>query len=181
MKLFRQEDLINWDHDFSINDEWVEYRECMITSHSWEGIIPQHQDLYDALKPGVSATISLKGGLRVPNQGGWLEGYPPEMTIIAFDGSVNLKFLNTSLPDKPIMHQLVDTNKPISVPPLDPGVYLFEAYNLGKLVARRSLQMLPWDSLGCPQPQQPFDVNVGTFTQRGAVIKMKGLEGNERE
>ena len=62
----------------------IEYRECMITSQSWEGIIPQYQDLYDALKPSVSATISFKGGLRIPNQRGWLEGYAPEMTIIAF-------------------------------------------------------------------------------------------------
>ena len=175
MELFRQEDLINWDHDFSINDEWVEYRECMITSQSWEGIIPQHQDLYDVLKPDVSATISLKGGLRVPNQGGWLEGYAPEMTIIAFDDSVNLKLLDTSSPDKPIIHQLVDTNKPIRVPSLTPGVYLFEAYSLGKLAARRVLQILPWDSLDCPEPKQPFDVNVGTFTQCGAVIGMNEL------
>ena len=70
------------------------------------------------------------------------------------------------------MHQPVDTNKPISVPSLDPGVYLFEVHNLGKLVARCSLQILPWDSLDCPQPKQHFDVNVGTFTQRGAVIRM---------
>ena len=175
MELFRQEDLINWDHDFSINDEWIEYRECMITSQSWEGIIPQHQDLYDALKPDVSATISLKGGLRVPNQGGWLEGYAPEVRIIAFDDSVNLKLLDTSSPDKSIMHQLVDTNRPISVPSLTPGVYLFEVYSLGKLAARRVLQILPWDSLDCPQPKQPFDINVGTFTQRGAVIRMNEL------
>ncbi len=175
MESFRQEDLINWDHDFSINDEWIEYRECMITSQSWEGIIPQHQDLYDALKPDVSATISLKGGLRVPNQGGWLEGYAPEVRIIAFDDSVNLKLLDTSSPDKPIIHQLVDTNRPISVPSLTPGVYLFEVYSLGKLAARRVLQILPWDSLNCPEPKQPFDINVGTFTQRGAVIRMNEL------
>ncbi len=181
MELFRQEDLINWDHDFSINDEWVEYRECMITSQSWEGIIPQHQDLYDALKPDVSATISLKGGLRVPNQSGWLEGYAPEMTIIAFDDSVNLKLLDISSPEEPIMRQLVDTNKPMSVPTLAPGVYLFEVYSSGKLVTRRSLQILPWDSLDCPQPKQPFDVNVGTFTQQGAVVKMNETADNAGE
>lgn len=172
MELFRQEDLIKWDHDFSINDEWVEFRECMINSQSWEGIIPQHQDLYDALKPGVSATISLKGGLRVPNQGGWLEGYAPEITIFAFDDSVSLKLLNTSSTDDSIMNQIVDTNKAISVPSLIPGVYLIEVYSLGRLTDRRSLQILPWDSLDCPQPKQPFDINIGTFTQQGAVIKI---------
>ena len=181
MEMFRQEDLINWDHDFLVDDEWVEYRECMIISPSWNGIIPQHQDLYDALKPRIAATISLKGGIRVPNQGGWLEGYPPEVTIIAFDNSVNLKLLDTSLPDEPIMHQLVDTNKPISIPSLAPGVYLFEVYSLGKRVTLRSLQILPWDSLGCHQPKQPFDVNVGIFTLCGATIKMSEVESNAGE
>ena len=181
MASFKQEDLLEWDHDFPIDDEWIEYRECMIISPSWDGIIPQHQDLYDALKPSASATISLKGGLRMPNQGGWLEGYAPEVTIIAFDDSVNLKLLDTSLPDEPIMHQLVDTNEPISIPSLTPGVYLFEVYSLGKRVTLRSLQILPWDSLGCHQPKQPFDVNVGTFTLCGATIKMSEVESNAGE
>ena len=172
MDALRKEDLINWDHDFPIDDEWIEYRECMITSQSWEGIIPQYQDLYDALKPSVSATISLKGGLRVPNQGGWLEGYAPEVTIIAFDDSVTLKLLDASVPNEPIMHQLVDTNKPISFPALSPGAYLFEVYSLGKRAAPRVLQILPWDSLECHRPKKLFDVNVGTFTVRGAIIKM---------
>ena len=172
MEMLRQEDVIHWDHDFQIDDEWIEYRECMIRSQNWEGIIPQYQDLYDALKPSISATISLKGGLRVPNQGGWLEGYAPEVTVFAFDDTVNLKLMDTSIPDESIMNRPVDTNKPISLPSLDPGVYLFEAHSLGKLVARRSLQILPWDSLGCPQPKQPFDVNVEMFMLLGATIKM---------
>lgn len=175
MEIFKQEALLEWDQYVPINDEWVEYRECMVVSPSWEGIIPQRQDLYDALKLNVSATISLKGGLRVPNQGGWLEGYAPEMTIIAFDDNVNLKLLDISLPDKPIMHQLVDTNKPISVPSLCQGVYLLEAYSLGKLAARRVLRILPWDSIECSQPKKPFDVDLKTFTLRGTIIKMNEI------
>ena len=50
LEIFKQEALFEWDHNFPINDEWIEYRECMIISPSWEGIIPQFQDLYDALK-----------------------------------------------------------------------------------------------------------------------------------
>ena len=173
MENFKQEDLLKWNQDFSINEEWVEYRECMIVSPSWEGIIPQHQDLYDALKPTISATISLKGGLRVPNQGGWLEGYPPEMTIIAFDDSVELKLLAVSNSDTPLMDQFVNTNKPISLPSLCPGDYLLEAYSSGKLATQKVLRILPWNSLECRQPEQPFDVNVGTFTLCGASIKIE--------
>ena len=181
LEIFRQEALFEWDHYFPINDEWAEYRECMIVSPSWEGIIPQHQDLYDALKPAISATISLKGGLRVPNQGGWLEGYAPEMTIIAFDDSVELKLLDASCPDEPIMDEVVNTNQRESLPALDPGDYLFEAYSVRKLIARRTLRILPWDSLDCIPPEHPFDVNVGTFTLKGAIIKVNEIQENQEE
>ncbi len=180
MEVLKQEDLINWDHDFPIDDEWVEYRECMIVSPDWEGIIPQHQDLYDTLKPGVSATISLKGGLRMPSQGGWMEGYGPEMTVWAFDDNVEVKLVDVSSSEELVWHQFIATNKPISLPILSPGAYLLEAYNSRKLAAHpRVFQILPWDTLDCHQPKQPFDVNVRTFTLRGAKIKMNDTEGAE--
>lgn len=178
MEFFKQEALIEWDQDFPIDDGWLEYRECMIVSPSWEGIIPQHQDLYDALKPKVSATISLKGGLRVPNQGGWLEGYIPEISVFAFDERIELKLIDVSRLDKPIiMDDVVNTNQPVSCPPLDSGDYLLEAYNLGKLATRRVLRILPWDSLEYRQPEQPFFVDTGAFTLHGVIIKITKDEG----
>ena len=173
MKIFSQEGLLKWDHKFSIDEEWVEYRECMIVAQNWEDIgITQYQDLYNDLKPRVSATISLRGGLRVPNQDGWLEGYAPEMTIIAFKDSVELKLLNVACPEEPIMNEIVNTNKSISFPPLNPGGYLIEAYSSGKLANQKPLRILPWDSLDCQQPEQSFYVNVETFTIQGAIIKV---------
>ena len=177
MVFFKQEALLEWDQDFPIDDEWVEYRECMIVSPSWEGIIPQRQDLYDALKPNVSATISLKGGLRVPNQGGWLEGYSPEITVFAFDERVELKLMDVSRLNKPIMDDVVNTNQPISCPALGSGDYLLEAHNSGRLATRRVLRILPWDSLEYRQPEQPFSVDIGTFTLHGAIIKVTEAEG----
>ena len=184
LEIFKQEALLEWDHDFRINDEWIEYRECMIVSPSWEGIIPQHQDLYDALRPVVSATISLKGGLRAPNQSGWLEGFPPEITVFAFDDAAELRLLDVSCPDEPIMAEIVNTNQPVNHPTLatlDPGDYLLEAYCLGKPSTPRTLHILSWNSLDCRQPEQPFDVNVGTFTLCGAIIKMQRSEDNGEE
>ena len=177
MEIFKREALLKWDHDFPINDDWVEYRECMILSPSWEGIIPQHRDLYDALKPTVSATISLKGGLRVPNQSGYLEGYAPEMTIIAFDDSVELKLLDVSRPDEPIMDEIVKTKQTINYPDLGFGDYLIEAYNLGKLATRRGFRIAPWDSLDCRQPKEAFSVAVGKFRLQGAIIKTSESKG----
>ena len=170
MVQFRQQDLIKWDDDYSRDNEWVEFQGCMISTLSWEDVKPEYPDLYEALKPRITATISLKGGLRVPNQSGWLQGYLPKVTIFAFDDSISLKLVNYSTPDEVIMENIVKTNKPMNIPSLEPGVYLFEAHSSEKIVARRSIQILLWDSLESPQPKQPFDVNIGTCTMRGAFI-----------
>ena len=181
LEIFKQEALLDWDRDFRINEEWIEYRGCMIVSPSWTGIIPQYQDLYDALKPAVSATISLKGGLRAPNQSGWLEGFAPEITVFAFDDNVELRLLDISRPDEPIIIEIIKTNQQGPLPTLDPGDYLLEAYSLAKLATQRTLRILSWNSLDCQQPEQPFHVNVGTFTLCGAIIKMKNSEDNGEE
>ena len=177
MEFFKDEALFNWDHSCPIDEKWIEYRECMITSQSWEGIIPQHQDLYDALKPNVSATISLKGGLRAPNQGGWMEGYAPEITVFAFGESVKLKLIDVSRHNKSIMDDIVNANQPISYPTLNPGDYLLEAYNSERLAPPRVLRILSWDSLEHKQPKQPFSVDIGTFTLQGATIKVIESKG----
>lgn len=177
MEFFKNEALFNWDHSFPIDEEWIEYRKCMIISPSWEGIIPQHQDLYDALKPNVSATISLKGGLRASNQGGWLEGYAPEITIFAFDESVKLKLIDVSRRNKSIMDDIVKANQPISCPTLNAGDYLLEVYNSGRLPPPKVLRILPWDSLEHRQPKQPFSMDIGRFTLQGTTIKVIGSKG----
>ena len=182
MESFKERELLNWDHKFPIDEEeeWIEYRGCQIVSPNWDGVIPEHQGLYDALKPSVSsATISLKGGLRVPSQGGWLEGYVPEMTIMAFDDSVQLKLLDASSQDTPIRNQIVNTNEPVILPPFPPGDYLLQAYGSAGLAARRNLRIIPWDTLACVQPEQPFSVDVETFKLQGAIIEVSEVEGQE--
>ena len=180
MESFKKRGLLNWDYKFPVDEEeeWIEYRGCQIVSPNWDGEIPEHQGLYDALKPNVSAaTISLKGGLRVPSQGGWLEGYVPEMTIMAFDDSVQLKLLDASSQDTPIRNQIVNTNEPVILPPLPPGDYLLQAYGSAGLAARRNFRIIPWDTLACVQPEQPFSVDVEMFKLQGAIIEVSEVEG----
>ena len=182
MESFKERELLNWDCQFPVDEEeeWIEYRGCQIVSPNWDGVIPEHQDLYDVLKPNVStATISLKGGLRVPSQGGWLEGYVPEMTIMAFDDSVQLKLLDASSQDTPIRNQIVNTNETVILPPLPPGDYLLQAYGSAGLAARRNFRIIPWDTLACVQPEQPFSVDVEMFKLQGAIIEVSEVEEQE--
>ncbi len=180
MEFFKERGLLNWDHKFPIDEEWIEYRGCQVVSPNWDGIIPEYQGLYDALKPSVSsATISLKRGLRVPNQQGWLEGYVPEMTIMAFDDNVQLKLIDASSQDTPIKNQIVNTNEPIILPYLPPGDYLLQAYGSAGLAARRNLRIIPWDTLVCGQPEQPFSLDVEMFKLQGAIIEINKAEGQK--
>jgi len=52
---------------------WREYHDCMILSHHWDEILPLDGcgDLCDELRPAISATISLEGGIRIPRQNAW--------------------------------------------------------------------------------------------------------------
>ena len=82
------------------------------------------------------------------------------------------------------MAEIVNTNQPgnhSTLATLNPGDYLLEAYCLEKPSTPRTLQILSWNSLDCRQPEQPFDINVGTFTLCGAIIKMQRSEDNGEE
>ena len=61
------------------------------------------------------------------------------MTVIAFDDSVELKLLDASCPDEPIMDEVVNTNQQVNLPALDPGDYRLEVYNLGKFATQRGI------------------------------------------
>jgi len=171
----RSEKLIDWSNKFPLNDRykgWVEYHECMVLSSEWEGVMSVHDDLCDALKLNLSATpLHLKGGLRVPRVSGWLEGYAPEVTITAFDDSVRFKIADVSHPDEqPIMDDFVNINKPIDLPSLTPGDYLLEVTDGKKSFSRRTLRILPWESLDPFEPRNPFSVKIGDDVLQGAVI-----------
>ena len=59
------------------------------------------------------------------------------MTVIAFDDSVELKLLDASCPDEPVMDEIVNTNQHVNLPALDPGDYRLEVYSVGKLATQR--------------------------------------------
>ena len=93
LDLLAQENLMRWDHSVELSgilEGWVEYRECMVMSDNWDFIIPVKADLFEAVRPNVRASISLKNGLRIPHLR-WLEGYGPELTVIGFTDSVRLR------------------------------------------------------------------------------------------
>lgn len=180
LQILRDENLLAWDHELRLPDPyegWVEYRECMVVSENWGGVLPQKEDLYDALKPELSASITLTGGLKVVNQGGsaWLEGLQPEVKITSFeDKLVRLRITNIARTDEIPVELDAITNKPLQdIPQLLPGVYLLQVPESrgGKKVSPKSLRIVSWDSLDCVQPKRRFRVECRGFSLQGAVIE----------
>lgn len=153
MDLFRQEGLLIWNDsiELDLDFKWIEYHECMILSSSWDGVIPQFEDFYQSLKPLVKATISLKGGLRLPRLRIWLEGYGPEVNVISFEDSVRFEIQNLSTRSI-IFDELIATNRPNTFR-LEPGDYYLVAYLGNQQVARQSLKIASWESIDLPPVQ----------------------------
>jgi hypothetical protein len=180
LQILSEENLVTWDQEFpltGLHDGWVEYREFMVISPYWKGIIPREEDLYEALRPQLSATITLTGGLRVSDKagGGWLEGMPPEIKVTAFnDWPVRLNIQNITDPDENYIELESMTNKPIrNLPPLQPGVYLLQVSDESQHIPPQRLRIVGWEVLECLPPKHPFSSDCGEFSLQGAVIKVK--------
>ncbi len=54
LDILKEEALMDWDGgplDVPIHNGWVEYRECMVVSANWDGIIPMMRNLFDDSDP----------------------------------------------------------------------------------------------------------------------------------
>lgn len=177
MEMLSQAGLLRWDHEFHLTETgrgWVEYRECVITSPDWGEVLAESNDLFDALWPSASATIALRGGLRIPQQRGWLEGYGPEVAIHAFEESLRLVVRDVAHIDSPIIDEMVETNQYFELPVKTRGDYLIQVYDGGRLLAQQVFRILPWRSLTCAEPQQSYSVRLGSSTLQGALITSDG-------
>lgn len=184
MEMLRQAGLLKWGHEFRLtepNRGWVEYRECVITSPDWGEVLSESNDLFDALWPSASATIALRGGLRVPQQRGWLEGYGPEVAVHAFEESMRLVVREIIHIDAPITDMMVETNQYFELPVLTRGDYLLQVYGGGRLLAQQAFRILPWRALSCAVPEQSYSIRLGRLTLQGALIRADEGESSDQQ
>src|SRR6266511_75199 len=82
----RNERLMEWNAQRDMDDSgsWVEFQHCMVISQAWSGITIENKDLCAALQPVIGLNVSVAGGLRVPDLGGWLDAHGPSITIFGF-------------------------------------------------------------------------------------------------
>lgn len=174
LDLLAQENLMRWDHTVELSDKlegWVEYRECMVTSDNWDCIIPVNADLFEALRPNVRASISLKNGLRIPPHLRWLEGYGPELTVIGFTDSCRLQITVLGDDIYSVRDELVETNRSIALHDLSAGSYLIKIYEGSRVVSMKSFQIVLWQELEPQMMEIGMGINLGVCTLEGALIR----------
>jgi hypothetical protein len=175
METLKRAGLLSWENEFHFSDHysgWVEYRECVITSLDWDEVLSEGNDLFDTLRPSVSAvTIALRGGLRVPNQRGWLEGYGPEVIVYAADEQLRLVARDIVNIDTPIWDSNVKTNTYLELQIMSRGDYILQVYRGNRLLAQQAFRILSWKKLRCAEPDKSYLVRIGSFTLQGALVK----------
>ena len=175
LNIWKDEGLLNWDgdpHEVPNYGEWIEYRDCMVLSANWDGIIPQTKQLFDELRPRSRASISLFGGLKTGRRDSWMEGFLPEVLVTSFDRTWPVRITNVLQPDnEPAFDELVGVDTRIELPHLTAGDYWVEAVaSNGRSADRRLLRVLSWDSLEPSNPAQAFGIPVGRYVLRGGVL-----------
>jgi len=146
----RDEKLVEWSDEIKpfqgLNHTWLELQQFMVLSQAWQNIFIENWELKDLLRPKVSLSLSFSGGLRAPNQKGWLLGNPPKVTAFGFMPSVDLQVLK--LPDEVVItnHIGFSTNKPWDLDLAETGSYLIRATSRSK-VAERFIRVIAWEDL----------------------------------
>lgn len=169
----RDERLIEWHGEAQQlfnNSNWVELHQCMVVSQAWDGVFVKNQELKDALQPSTRLSISISGGLRVPKQSSWLEGYSLQVTVFGFHTTAKLQI--TRLSDKlQILDRSQSTNTPVSVDFACPGDFLLTATCGGELT-EHFVRIVDWSGLSIEEPKRREVMPIGFGHHMcGTVIK----------
>lgn len=173
LEKLRNEGLLKW-HTGPVKlpnyGDWVEYRGLMVISQAWSGIHLRNDDLYESLRPNTSLNISLNGGLKIPNTGGWLVGYGPQVTVYSFHNHVHLDIYKYTNPDVPVRSRDIPANQVVKPDWWsEPGDYLLEASS-GDVFTERLVKIMDWDSVVTLAPPQKLPLEIGNGTVMGAIV-----------
>ena len=175
LDLYKDEGLMDWDGEpceVPGFDGWSEYRECMVVSASWDGIIPHMQELFDELRPRDNASISLRGGLKIGNRDTWVEGFPPRIKVTSFEPRLRIAVSDISgSTDELMFDESIDTDIEFEIPDSGSGNFLIQAFGRGgQVINRRHFGVLPWDAVQPAEPDHKYGTTVGDQVLRGALL-----------
>ncbi|MDP9359366.1 MAG: hypothetical protein M3R02_29595 [Chloroflexota bacterium] len=152
--------------------DWHEIRHCMVVSPAWSGVFIEHRDLLDALRPIVSITIGVAGGLRVPGTQGWIEGHGPVVTVFGFEPTVHVTVVDER-DGSSTFATTCGPNTPLAIPWSVPGEYRIEV-GAGETSSERSVKIWSWDELSAADSVERQYVRFGEYRLCGAALEQAG-------
>lgn len=152
------------------NSDWIEIQQCMVISPAWDGVFIDNTGLKDAIQPSVGLSISLSGGLRVPQIGAWLLGNSPEITIFGFYPTVDLQIIRLSDNAK-VIEKSQNTNFIVKLDFSHTGDYLITASIPGESV-QRLVKIVDWQNIDLENNYEYQVININSnYNICGSVIQ----------
>ncbi len=181
ISILRDEGLLDWVVDpveLRSHEGWVEYRECLVLSANWDGVIFQIPELFEELRPRSRASISLQGGLKTDRRDTWLEGYLPSIFVTSFDQTCRVRVTNVLQPDDELeLDDTLSANSSVALPRLEVGNYLIEVDGeRGSTSDRRHLRVVSWDTLRPREPSETYRASVNGYFLIGGLIATDNKE-----
>ena len=147
---------------------WYEVKHCMVVSSAWSGVFIENRDLLEALRPIVSISIGVAGGLRVPGTSGWLVGHGPNVTVFGFATGLTVTIFDEN--DLPVYETACSANVQLEVPWSVPGDYRIEARS-PNATSERALSIRAWDDLRIADRFDCQYVTFGEYRLCGAALE----------
>lgn len=175
----KAEGFINWrDDPIPIwNDKtWLEYRDVMVVSEGWGGVSLENDDLLQSLKPKSLLGVSFEGGIRVRQDGGWLVGYGPEITIHSFYSEANLTLIDPSSNENIFIRENLKTDSSLYIDwPKKASIYILRITSGANAPLERSFALVDWDKLSPAIIEDYPKVSIGVGTISGALVEKESF------
>lgn len=174
LQRLRAEGLVDWVGQersiASLGDEWLEVRDCLVTSEALGGVFGEEQALFEKLRPVARLGISTRGGLRSPDRRGWIVDHGPEITVMGFDDEVEYRV--TRVEDDIVIDECtVPSRVPRPLAARTPGTYRIDASSGGHQANPRLVRLVNWEELCIASNVDYSSITVGDMQIRGATLR----------
>jgi hypothetical protein len=167
----RDEGLIKWGKDpvsLAKYPGWFEMRGVMVVSDAWSGVSISNRDLYESLRPAISLSIHLSGGLRLHNSRTWLINSGPQVTVYSFYPLVSISIIDADT-DSVVESFNVTVGQQVNLDWNESGSFLVETSS-GEAVSERLVRIIDWTEVPIESISSKIGNKHDSFEIFGALV-----------